>query len=80
VFNQKRFITYLSICLLIIAVLVIGCDTPSSKQKIEIGQEGIVDCGVSTCAIAATEEAWREHRKALRAKDAHGYTNYQIMR
>jgi hypothetical protein len=74
VFNQKGFIAYLVTSLLIISVLIIGCDTEtsSSKPRLEIGQEGIIDCGGSTCAIAVTEEAWREHRKALNAKDAHG--------
>ena len=72
--NQGRFFAGLFFCLLIMAVFTNGCDTTatSSKPRLEVGQEGIIDCGVSTCGIAATEEAWREYRKSIRAGDTYG--------
>ena len=73
-YKKGRLIANLFFCLLIIAVLTNGCDTTttSSKPRIPVGEEGIIDCGGSICGIAATEEAWREYRKAIRAKDTHG--------
>ena len=38
----------------------------------EIGEQGIINCGGSICGLALTEEAWRENRKAERAGDIHG--------
>ena len=72
--NKGKFIVVLVFCLLTIAVLIIGCYTTStsSKPRLEVGEGGIIACGGSICAIAASEQAWREHRKAMRANDTYG--------
>lgn len=72
--NKERFSAGLAFCLLTITVLINGCDmtTTSSKPRLQVREEGIVDCGGSICGIATSEEAWREYRKSIRAKDVHG--------
>ncbi len=78
--TQGRFIVNLIFCLLIIAVLTNGCDlTPTPpKPSISVGEKGIIDCGGSMCCIATSEEAWREYRKTIRAKDIHGTANLMM--
>lgn len=70
--NKKgSFLVGLFFCMSFIAVLLNGCsNTP--KPSVEIGEQGIINCGGSTCGLAATEEAWRENRKAENAGDIHG--------
>ena len=69
--NKVSFIVSLFFCMSFIAVLINGCsNTP--KPSMEIGEQGIINCGGSICGLAATEEAWRENRKAERAGDIHG--------
>ena len=69
--NKGSFIVSLFFCMSFIAVLINGCsNTP--KPSMEIGEQGIINCGGSICGLALTEEAWRENRKAERAGDIHG--------
>lgn len=61
---------------LFMAILIQGCRPAktASRSMLDIGQEGIIDCGIGTCAVAMTEEAWHNHKKALQAKDHYGTT------
>ena len=72
--NHKNLPISLFVWLLMIPLLLTGCDpsTTATVPRLEIGQEGFIYCGVDTCALATTEEAWSEHRKALRANDIQG--------
>lgn len=72
--NHKYLLISLFVWVLMIPLLLTGCDpsTTAPLPRLEIGQEGFIYCGVDTCALTTTEEAWSEHRKALRANDTHG--------
>ena len=72
--NKVIFIVCMFCFLSTMALLTNGCDPTanSSKPRLAIGEEGRIECGGSICGIAATEEAWREYRKSIRANDIHG--------